>query len=346
MKNVVKQCVGIDVSKDTIDCCIGSINSDQQMKFSKSKKFENNHKGFDDLLSWVQDQRKSANLDFVMEATGVYYENLAYFLDSENMKLSVLLPNMVKYYAKSINVKTKTDSKDAEVLCRFGLERKLTYWRVPTRLMRQIKLLCREYREIKAKIVVAKNQLHAKKRGYGNTDSIERRLLSQLILLDEQLIEIEKEIKDLTLSDREFHVKIERICTLPGIQFMTAITILAETNAFALVKNVKQVVSYAGLDIQHNQSGIREGKTRISKKGNSYIRNALYMPALSASQHNKALNLFYNQLKERKPAKKIAVTAVARKLLILIYVLWKNNTNYDSDYQKNRQNESCLHEMS
>ena len=71
---------------------------------------------------------------------------------------------MLKYLAKGINVKTKTDSKDAEVLSQLGLERKLNYWNVPTKLMRQIKLLCREYREIKAKIVVVKNQLHAKKK--------------------------------------------------------------------------------------------------------------------------------------------------------------------------------------
>ncbi len=346
MENVVKQCVGIDVSKDTIDCCIGTIDSNQQMKFGKSKKFENEKKGFDDMLAWVEVNRKSSNLYFVMEATGVYYENLAYFIDSQNLKLSVILPSMVKYFAKSINVKTKTDSKDAEVLSQLGLERKLNYWNVPTKLMRQIKLLCREYREIKAKIVVVKNQLHAKKRCFGNTENIEKRLEQQLILFESQSSEIEKEIKELSMSDPEFYVKVERICTLPGVQFMTVICILAETNGFALVKNVKQVVSYAGMDIQHNQSGIKEGKSRISKKGNGFIRNALYMPALSASKHNEALSLFYNQLKDRKPAKKIAVTAVARKLLILIYILWKNNTKYEPNYEKNRQTEACLHGMS
>ena len=212
--------------------------------------------------------------------------------------------------------------------------------------MRQIKLLCREYREIKAKIVVVKNQLHAKKRCFGNTENIENRLEQQLILFESQSSEIEKEIKELSMSDPEFYVKVERICTLPGVQFMTVICILADTNGFALVKNVKQVVSYAGMDIQHNQSGIKEGKSRISKKGNGFIRNALYMPALSASKHNEALSLFYNQLKDRKPAKKIAVTAVARKLLILIYILWKNNTKYEPNYEKNRQTEACLHGMS
>ena len=318
MENVVKQCVGIDVSKDTIDCCIGTIDSNQQMKFGKSKKFENEKKGFDDMLAWVEVNRKSSNLYFVMEATGVYYENLAYFIDSQNLKLSVILPSMVKYFAKSINVKTKTDSKDAEVLSQLGLERKLNYWNVPTKLMRQIKLLCREYREIKAKIVVVKNQLHAKKRCFGNTENIEKRLEQQLILFESQSSEIEKEIKKLSISDPEFYVKVERICTLPGVQFMTVICILAETNGFVLVKNVKQVVSYAGMDIQHNQSGIKEGKSRISKKGIGFIRNALHVPALSASKHNETLSLFYNQLKDRKPAKKIAVTAVARKLLILI----------------------------
>ena len=131
------------------------------------------------------------------------------------------------------------------------------------------------------------------------------------------------------MSDSSLYDKIAKLNTIPGISFMTIISILAETNAFVLVENAKQLVSYAGLDIQHNQSGLKDGKTRISKKGNSFIRNALYMPALCASRHNPDMKTFYTRLIERKPAKKIGITAVARKLLILMYILWKNNTEFE-----------------
>ena len=136
------------------------------------------------------------------------------------------------------------------------------------------------------------------------------------------------------MSDTAFYDKINRLQTIPGVSFITIICILAETNAFALVSNAKQLVSYAGLDIQFNQSGNKLGKTKISKKGNSFIRNALYMPALCSSRYNPAMKEFYLRLVEKKPAKKIAVTAVARKLLILIYTLWKNESEFEFNYKK------------
>jgi len=328
---VIKQCVGIDVSKDSLDCCMGSLNDDQQETFSKTKKFLNNEAGFHQLLKWVNSERRSSVV-FVMEATGVYYENLAYWLHDHDEKLSVLLPNKVKHYAKSLNIKTKTDSKDARVLSQLGLERRVEHWQVPSKIMREIKFLSREYRETKVKLVQIKNQVHAKNHSYCCPSSTEKRLKRQVALLESQLLEVEAELRIMAMSDSQLYDKISRLCTIPGISFITVICILAETNAFALVTNAKQLVSYAGFDIQHNQSGLKEGKSKISKKGNSFIRHALYMPSLCASRHNPVMKEFYSQLSDRKPAKKIAVTAVARKLLILTYILWKNNDEFKPDY--------------
>lgn len=332
----VKQCIGIDVSKDSLDCCMGNMDLEQHQTFSKTKKFSNTEEGFNELLHWVNVQKLSQEVVFVMEATGVYYENLAYWLNNEDQKLCVLLPNKVKHFAKSMNMKTKTDSKDAKLLCQLGLERKLTYWKMPSKMMREIKFLSREYRETKAKLVLIKNQLHARNHSYGCPENTAKRLKRQISLLETQLLEVEAELRIQAMADTALYDKITRICTIPGISFITVICILAETNAFALVDNAKQLVSYSGLDIQHNQSGLKQGKTKISKKGNSFIRNALYMPALCASKHNPSMKEFYNQLSERKPAKKIAVTAVARKLLILIYILWKNDTEFNPLYEQQK----------
>lgn len=329
-----RQCIGIDVSKDSLECCIGSIDSEQNEKFSKSKSFNNNEDGFKQMLQWVNESRSSQSPIFIMEATGVYYENLAYWLDSRGEQVSVLLPSKIKHFTKSLNVKTKTDSVDAKVLSKIGLERKMPIWTMPSKMMRQIKFLCREYREIKAKLVVAKNQLHAKSHSYDCPKTVSKRLTKQINLLETQVMEIEAELRVAAMADSAFYDKINRLQTIPGISFITIICILAETNAFALVVNAKQLTSYAGLDIQFNQSGNKTGKTKISKKGNSFIRNALYMPALCASRFNPSMKEFYLRLSEKKPAKKIAVTAVARKLLILIYTLWKNETEFTANYEK------------
>lgn len=323
----LKQSIGIDVAKDSLVCCIGSLDQEARQAFSKTKTFRNDLEGFGQLLNWAAIS-KCEDAIFVMEATGVYYENLAYWLDGHDKKLSVLLPNKVKHFAKSLNIKTKTDGVDAQVLSKIGLERSLAHWKMPSKLMREIKFLSREHREAKAKLVVIKNQLHAKGHSYGCPSSIEKRLKNQVGLLETQLLEIEAEIRLMAMAEGLLYDKITKLGTIPGVSFMTIISILAETNAFVLVENAKQLVSYSGLDVQHNQSGLKDGKTRISKKGNSFIRNALYMPALCASRHNPDMKIFYNRLIEKKPAKKIGITAVARKLLVLMYVLWKNDTAF------------------
>ena len=86
-------------------------------------------------------------------------------------------------------------------------------------------------------------------------------------------------------------------------------------------------------------AGTVKGKTRISKKGNARIRSALYMPALSMiREKNQPLFSLYLRVVKRNPKiKKKAIVAVQRKLLILIFVLWKKNQPFDPKYQWNKQ---------
>lgn len=328
----VQFCVGIDVSKDSLECSYGSVSESGEPHFSKVQKFTNGTKGFTKLLEWSKKKNDPAEIFFLMEATGVYYENLAYWLHEKNLCLSVVLPNKVNYFAKSHNIKTKTDSVDAKLLCRMGLERKLDHWNIPSLQMRTLKILTRDYRSLKAKVTMTKNQLHAKDNSHKCPATVVKRLKQQIRLLEKQISQVEDEIKLVVKNDNALNERIRKMETIPGVGFMTIACILGETNAFALVRNSKQLVSYCGFDIQHRQSGLHAGKTTISKKGNSFIRSALYMPALSSLQHNPSLKIFYNRLAEKKSIKKIAVTAVARKLLVLIYTIWKNESEYDPNY--------------
>jgi transposase len=328
----VQFCVGIDVSKDSLECSYGSVSESGEPHFSKVQKFTNGTKGFTKLLEWSKKKNDPAEIFFLMEATGVYYENLAYWLHEKNLCLSVVLPNKVNYFAKSHNIKTKTDSVDAKLLCRMGLERKLDHWNIPSLQMRTLKILTRDYRSLKAKVTMTKNQLHAKDNSHKCPATVVKRLKQQIRLLEKQISQVEDEIKLVVKNDNALNERIRKMETIPGVGFMTIACILGETNAFALVRNSKQLVSYCGFDIQHRQSGLHAGKTTISKKGNSFIRSALYMPALSSLQHNPSLKIFYNRLAEKKSIKKIAVTAVARKLLVLIYTIWKNRSEYDPNY--------------
>ena len=326
----IKQVIGIDVSKDTFHVCFGSIDEKQNIKVLKQSSFANNEKGFKQLLSW-----KSKSLDatidlwYVMEATGVYYENLAYFLSENEQNISVLLPNKSKSFAKSLDIKTKTDKVDAAMLCRIGLERILPAWKVPTVLMKQIKSLCREYKSLKASGAKIKVRLHAYKHSYKPEKRTMSRLKQQLALLEKQILMVEKEIRSYISKDELLQKRIHNIEQVKGLSLITIITVIAETNGFASITNAKQLTSYSGLDITMNQSGQFYGRTKISKKGNSHIRSALYLPAMSAVRSNIRLKQFYDNVMQKHTCGKVGIVAVARKMLILIFTLWKNNANYD-----------------
>ena len=332
--DIIKQVIGSDISKDTFVSRYGTIDIQQNQQITESVTFANNLKGFRELMSYAKKKRgkSKAPLYFVMEATGVYYENLAYFLDEKHQKVIVLLPNKTKNYAKTLDIKSKTDSLDSRMITQFALERQIQTWKVPSPLMKAIKALTREYNSKKEMAAQVKNQLHAKE--YSHEPLKESLMRSQAILsvFEKQIKEIENQIRELVNQDDDLNDRINKIDKIEGVGFMTIVSIISETNGFALIENAKQLASYAGLDVAYNESGLKKHKPAISKKGNKYLRKAVYMPALSACRYNPKLRDFYNRLVIKKGIKKVALIAVARKLLLLIYTIFRKNVDYVPNY--------------
>jgi transposase len=97
------------------------------------------------------------------------------------------------------------------------------------------------------------------------------------------------------------------------------------------------VVSYAGLDVAVKESGKFKGRAKISKKGNARIRQCLFMPALSTTNYNRNIKALYERIVAKNPdIKRKGVVAAMRKLLILIFVLWRKNESCDPDYQRGK----------
>ena len=111
-------------------------------------------------------------------------------------------------------------------------------------------------------------------------------------MLNKQVKEIEKEIKTLVNQDDKLKKKFEYLQNIPGVGLLTIATIVAETNGFETFTSIKQLTSYAGLDVKIAESGTWKGKSRISKRGNSHIRKALYMPSMARVRFDKSANLF------------------------------------------------------
>jgi transposase len=106
--------VGCDISKDTFNVCILEV-SQERSKVKASHKFKNEKSGFREFETWVKKhKRHDVPTGFYMEATGVYYENLAWYLFEQEYNIFVLLPYKTKHYLKSIGIKSKNDKIDAQ----------------------------------------------------------------------------------------------------------------------------------------------------------------------------------------------------------------------------------------
>ena len=333
--DIIKQVVGVDVSKDTLSVCYGTADLQQNQEITEPVTFTNNPNGFQELMSFAKKKRRQlkAPFYFVMEATGIYYENLAYFLNEKHQKVIVLLPNKAKNYSKTLSIKSKTDPLDARMLTQFGLERQMQLWSVPSPLMKAIKTLTREYQSKKDLAAKIKNQMHAEEYSHKPLKESLKRNRAILFFIEKQLMEIELQIKELVIQDDDLNDRINKVDKIEGVGFMTIVSIISETNGFALIENAKQLASYAGLDVVYNESGIKRHKTTISKKGNKHLRKAIYMPAISACKYNPKLKALYSRIVSKRGIKKIALIAVARKLLLLIYTIFTKNVEYIPDYK-------------
>lgn len=335
---IIRQNVGIDISKSSISVAIAQKRLDQSVTILSSKTFANHSIGFEKMDKWVEQfADKSIEVNYTMEATGVYYESLAYWLFERQKPVSVILAKQVKTYAQSLNIKSKTDDIDARVLAQMGVERKLSSWSAVSKQMRTLKQLSRERNALIEQQTVVKNQLHSLKHSHEPEQRSINRIEKHLLLIQGQIKEIEEDMKSILVNDPPLKERVKNVCTIKGVGFITAITIIAETNGFALFNSRSQLVCYSGYNVVQKQSGSSvNSPTKISKKGNKHIRKTLYFPALTAVMNDQQMSAIYERIHQKTQIKMKGVVAVQRKLLVLIYTLFKNNQPFDENYGKNK----------
>jgi transposase len=334
MKKVLKQVLGIDVAQKELVVTMGRLLDDLSEELYAHKVFKNSEAGMKLLVNWVKKLSDSTvGVHYVMEATGVYHQKFAYYLSEQGHSLSIVLPNKISNYMRSLEVKTITDKTCSEAIARFGLGRKLENWKKPKKVYRSLQQLTRERDQIVNERSAVKNQLHAEKsEAYPYEKSLDR-LKARIAFLNAQEKEIKKDISEIVSEDRDLKEDVKIMSTIPGVGELTAVIVLAETNGFELIRSKKQLASYAGFDVKEKQSGTSvKGKPKISKKGNRHLRKAMYLPSLSAVKWDERFKAIYARILARNGIKMKGLVAVQRKMLEMIYTLFQNKTAYDKEY--------------
>ena len=317
--------VGIDVSYKEIVVVI-SVKG----KARKAKTFENTasgHKTIIQLLSKLKGESRVC-----LEATGIYHFDLAVALSrAKNIEVMVINPKAAHNFAKVLMKRSKTDAIDAEILAVYSERMPFESWQRPADECITLRAFSRRITALNKQKIQAKNQLHALKSTTETPKLVIEHLEALIELLDAQIKAHREAGLEIIQQHKQLAEYFILITSIKGIAEASAIQILAELMILPEDMTARQWVAYAGLDPRAFESGSSVSKKpRISKAGNKFIRQALYMPALVAVRHEPNIKGYYIHLIEDNGLKKMqAICAVMRKLLHAIHSMLKAKKEFD-----------------
>lgn len=152
----LKHGLGIDMAMENFDACPSIIDEQQRVAIRAQCSFKNNKKGFETFLAWVVKNTKqfAVPVVYLMEATGIYYEQLAWFLHKQGNTVSVVLPNKAKKYKDALGLKSKTDRIDAEGLAQMACEQNNAIWKPLSDNLYLLRLITRQRRRKRISVYI------------------------------------------------------------------------------------------------------------------------------------------------------------------------------------------------
>lgn len=321
----MKESIGIDVSMKSLDVAFFNGVSHRNLQYS------NTIDGLNDLVTVVK-ERSATEIIITMEATGTYHLLAAVTLQKFGFKVSVVNPLIIKRYSEMKMLRAKTDAVDAKIIAEYGYNEKPSIFigkgeerEHIVQLLKQLDALYRMQSE-------NNNRLHAIKKipDVNNTSLTVYSDIGEMLKFQEKKVKVAiQEIVKEAYPDQ-----LRRMQTIPGVGNHVSSLIIGFFGRFDEFKTAKQVASYMGLNPSVKRSGISiKGRGVISKKGNPYMRKILFMAALSASKHNASCAALYERLAAKGKSKRLALIAVANKLVRQIFAVVKNNRIYLDNYE-------------
>ena len=309
--------IGFDISKLTIDY---AYQIDKVKWVSRKIKYTN-----ESIKNLVEDL--PFNCICVMEATGPYYLRLANFLFANNFKVCVVNPLVIKRFSQMKLLRTKTDKADAKTICLYGIEQKPTLWQPKEDSIHSIRQKLSTQKLFTKQRTVFLNKLESLVQDENADKTCVKMVKQEIRNINSKISKLEKEVEDIILKFYKKEYKL--LITIPGIGMKTASTLIAITSCFELFSSHRKLASYIGLCPRIYESGTSvRGKASICKVGMGRMRQLLYLAALSAIKSNKPCEALYKRLLNKGKPKRVALVAVANKLLRQTFGVISNNLPY------------------
>jgi transposase len=315
--------LGIDVSKEKLDVCLLSQDSDK----AKHRQFDNGQKGSECLLKWLKSHAVS-ELHVCMEPTATYGEAVAEYLHACGFTVSMVNPAKISAFAKALLKRAKTDKLDAEVIALFCKRMSPAPWEPQAEEVRHLRNLTRRLQTLKG----MRQQEHNRLEGADQHAAASIARVLDAIGAEIELCELQ--IKNHVSGSASLKRQVKLLCTIPGIGATTAWLLLSEIGDANRFQSARHLAAFAGLVPRKEMSGRSINRpARMMKAGNVFIRKALFMPALVAAYHNPALSPVYQNLLQRGKSKMSAIGAIMRRLLHIVYGVLHHDTPFVLDHK-------------
>lgn len=307
--------VGIDVSKDFLDVAtrLGEV---------KPFRVQRDDEGLREVIDRLKGAEKTIQL-IVVEATGGIERDVAAVLAAAKLPIAVVNPRSVRDFARSLGKLAKTDGIDAAVLAHYAEAVEPSAASIPDAFCREVEGLLTRRRQIIQTLVSERNRrsglLLQRVTGPGKRvmGSLERSIKWH----EGELADLDDDLDNAIRNSPIWREKDELLRSVKGVGPIVSRTLLSYLPELGRL-NRKQVAALAGVAPFNNDSGKRSGKRSIWG-GRSEVRAVLYMAAVTAVRWNDVLATFYRRLVAAGKPKKVALTAVMRKLLVRLNALMR-----------------------
>lgn len=331
----IEHWVGADVAKATFTAALvqpGQKWPATPLRDLPTRTFARTPAGLENLLAWLE---KSCGEDagalafgVVMESTGKYSVELAAWMleNHERLQPAIVNPQQTHAYIKSMNLRSKTDALEARALAFYGVERTPAPYEPLRPEQRQLRELVRHRKHLVDQGLALSNR-----KGEGSESKFVQQAQKRLVgHFERETKKTEAAMRTLVAKHPEIAKDIELLSSIYGVAFLTAATILAELGDLRRFERGRQLSAFVGLSPHQTQSGSSINKPgRLSKKGNSPARKALYMAALTAIHDKGHMQATYLRLVAEGKPKMVAIGAVMRKLLLVMRAILISGESYD-----------------
>jgi transposase len=324
---------GIDISKNNFTCSIWV--NEEPMELGE---FVNNPFGFEALAAAIaphQTENEYDSLQIVLESTGGYELHLLSFIQHQEWAFSLPNPKLVRDWAKGAGYRAKTDRIDGRILAHYGYERHPKRQQPVPEAIEQLDSLLQRQEDTEKLLRQEQNRQHALSYRPHAAASAVASIKRTITFLENERQQLADDIDLLLEANPELGTQSKQLFTVAGVGKKTALPLLVLCHRYQARTNGegtgKGITAYTGLDPKPFESGNTVWKrATISKMGNSQMRSRLYLAALGGVRgKNSPLRHFYVQLVERGKAKKLALVAAARKILVWAWAIFQQGVDFD-----------------